>query len=346
MRAQAGTRVELGGTVMLDERKSAILQALVEEHIRTGEPVSSRAILDASGLGVSSATIRNELVVLEREGYVSQPHTSAGRVPNDQTYRYYVDHISPIRLRAATRSRIDGFFHTVHRQLELMLQETSNLLADITNYPALVVGPGMQGDLIHSVNLVRLGPALVLVVLVSESGRVAKELARLGTMVTPAEIDLAEQLLADALTGKPLDAGASAAVDHDQLSAGVADVVRAAAEAARRTEGATRDLYFGGTSQLTSLWMDLEKVHSLLEFLEQQAHVMTLLQDAGDGTSVRIGAEVGAEVDDVAMVATTYDAGDSGRGRVGVLGPKRMDYRRTIKVVEEVGDGLADSLGG
>ena len=114
----------------------------------------------------------------------------------------------------------------------------------------------------------------------------------------------------------------------------------------RRTEGATRDLYFGGTSQLTSLWMDLEKVHSLLEFLEQQAHVMTLLEDAGDGTSVRIGAEVGTEVDDVAMVATTYDAGDCGRGRVGVLGPKRMNYRRTIKVVEEVGDGLADSLGG
>ena len=133
---------------MLDDRKAAILRELVEEHISTGEPVSSRAIVEA-GLDCSSATVRNELAVLEAEGYIIKPHTSAGRVPADRGYRYYLDHLSPGSLRRSTQSRIANFFASMHTELGRMLRETSDLLSEITRYPAVVLGPGLQGQMVR-----------------------------------------------------------------------------------------------------------------------------------------------------------------------------------------------------
>ncbi len=330
---------------MLDERKSAILEALVEEHIRTAAPVSSHAILESSGLAVSSATIRNELVKLEREGYVSQPHTSAGRVPTDKAFRYHVDHIRPGRLRARTQHRIDAFFTGVHSELSALLQDTSDLLADLTNYPAVVLGPGLRDDIVHGVNLVRLGPRLVMVVLVSASGRVSKELCRLARNAGETDISAAERLVNEAFAGRPLPE-AVAALEDQASKREVSSLVHEVAVAAERSQSSIQELYLGGTSQLASLWADLEKVHRILEFLEHQSSVQKLLDDT-EGTTVRIGSELPmADQVDLAVVATSYGPPGSGTGRVGVLGPKRMDYRRTIKVVEEVSEGLGDSLGG
>jgi heat-inducible transcriptional repressor len=196
------------------------------------------------------------------------------------------------------------------------------------------------------VHLVRLAPDLVLVVLVSESGRVAKELVRLTRAATAEEITSAEGLLEHALCGKRLqEASLGIAELTSDEPQGVRAVVRAAADVARRTEDVTHDIYLGGTSQLAALWADLDKVHRVLEFLEQQTRLMRVLEQTR-GTSVRIGTEVGLDVGDLAVVSTSYAAGSAGEGRVGVIGPKRMDYRRTIRVVEEVGEGLGDSLGG
>ena len=117
---------------MLDDRKAEILRALVEEHIRSGEPVSSRAVLDASGLAVSPATVRNELAALETDGFVVQPHTSAGRIPTASAYRFYVDHISKPRLRPRNAERIDEFFSTVTVELGRLLKSTTSLLTEIT----------------------------------------------------------------------------------------------------------------------------------------------------------------------------------------------------------------------
>ena len=126
---------------MLDDRKSRVLKALVEEYIRTGEPVSSQTVLTRSGLDVSSATVRNDLARLESYGFVAQPHTSAGRLPTHQGYRFYVDHLSPVKLREATRGQIDEFFREVHNQISEMLRESSTLVSELTKYPAVVVGP-------------------------------------------------------------------------------------------------------------------------------------------------------------------------------------------------------------
>jgi len=329
---------------MLDERRSLVLQALVEEYIRTGEPVSSQTILERTGLEVSSATIRNDLAKLESYGFVTQPHTSAGRVPTHQGYRFYVDHIEPGNIRARTRARIEAFFSDMHRELGRLLEETTGLLAEVTSYPAVVLGPGIEEDVIHGIDLVRLGGRAVLLVVVAESGRVIQQVVELETEPTERQLAKAEGALEFAFSGKRISE-VGEGVPLSELSEKVREIVRPVQETLRSSSARTREVYVGGTSQLARLWNDLAVVRRLLAMLEAEASIARLLDAEGTEPAVRFAAELGDEVD-VAVVSAGFDSGSLGQGRVGVIGPTRMDYRRTMRVVEEVGESLEEQLGG
>ena len=328
---------------MLDDRRSMVLQALVEEYIRGGEPVSSQAILERSKLAVSSATIRNDLAKLESYGFVSQPHTSAGRVPTAGGYRYFVDHCSPARLRSATRARIEAFFSDMHQELGKLLKETSSLLSDVSHLPSVVIGPGLGSEAVHGVHLVHLGSAVLLAVTVSESGRVAQEILRVDTDPSDAELSEAEMLLANLYSGRSVTEGAKevSRLDAATIPKRVISLVTGVAAMLQRSAKATSEIYIGGTSQFASLWEDLANVSVVLGILETESDLRDVLGD-DEGPSVRIGAELNMDDVDLSVVSMPYD---SGGGRIGVLGPMRMDYRRAIRIVEEVGEGLADSLG-
>ena len=328
---------------MLDDRKARVLQALVEEYIRTGEPVSSQVILERSALDVSSATIRNEVARLESYGFVAQPHTSSGRIPTHQGYRYYVDHCSPARLRSATHDRIRSFFADVHSEVSRLLKETSGLVADITHLPAVVISPQAELDRIHAVHLVRLGSSAVLVVTIAETGQVAQHVVTLSFEPTDDQIDEAERGLERVYAGRDL---AEADGDQRLKSGDLPDLVRRIIDPVhleiQRVEGAAPQLFIGGTSQLAGLWADLAIVHHMLDLLERDSDLQAILGESTDGTSVRIGEEIGDTLD-LAVVSTAF--GSRGTGRVGVIGPMRMDYRRTIRVVEEISENLEESLG-
>lgn len=332
---------------MLDDRRSTILQTLVEEYIRTGLPVSSRAVLEHCAIDVSSATVRNDLAKLESYGFVTQPHTSAGRVPTAAGYRYYVDHCSPTKLRNATRDRIESFFMGFHQELSKLLQQTSGLLTEITHYPAVVIGPGFGDEIVHGLHLVHLGGPVIMAVSVGETGRVGQEVVRLQFNPTDSELAEAESLLASAFEGFTLTEGSTKVrgLPSDQVPERILTILRSVAAMTGSTIDSTRELYVGGTSQLAALWEDLAQVHTMLELLEQHNHVRQLLGTDEEGTSVRLGTETDVTDADFAVVSTAFSAGGRGKGRVGVLGPMRMDYRRAIRIVEEVGDGLEDSLG-
>ncbi|MCJ7779502.1 MAG: heat-inducible transcriptional repressor HrcA [Acidimicrobiia bacterium] len=328
---------------MLDDRKAHVLQALVEEYIRTGEPVSSQMILERSALDVSSATIRNEVARLESYGFVAQPHTSSGRIPTHQGYRYYVDHCSPARLRSATHDRIRSFFADVHSEVSRLLKETSGLVADITHLPAVVIGPQSDVDRIHAVHLVRLGASAVLVVTIAETGQVAQHVVTLGFEPTDEQVDEAERVLERVYAGRELDE----ANDDQRLKSGdLPDLVRRIIDPVhheiQRVEGASPQLFIGGTSQLAGLWADLAIVHHMLDLLDRDSDLQAILGESTGGTSVRIGEEIGDTLD-LAVVSTSF--GPRGSGRVGVIGPMRMDYRRAIRVVEEISENLEESLG-
>ena len=332
---------------MLDDRKAAVLGALVEEYIRTGEPVSSRAVLDHSQLTCSSATIRNELVVLEREGMIIKPHTSAGRIPTDIGYRYYIDHLGAGSLRRPTQTRIDHFFASMHVELDRMLKQTSRLLAEVSHYPSVVVGPGVRGQTVRDAHLLPVEPAAVLLVLVTEPGRVTQSLLRLPEPVSPIEVGKAEAAIAESLSGRRLVAPEEGGLDLGEvdLPPAAADLVARANQAVLDAARADREVFLGGTSLMATLWEDLAKLHRILALLEREAAVLELLDDQSAETSVRLGTEIHAGEEDLAVVSTPYE-GAGATGRMGVFGPMRMDYKRTIKVVEEVSDALGDTLGG
>ncbi len=190
---------------MLDDRRSKVLKALVEEYIVTGEPVSSQTVIGRSGLDVSSATVRNDLARLESYGFVAQPHTSSGRIPTHQGYRFYVDHLSPANLRDRTRDQIDEFFNEVHRQISKMLRDTSTLVSELTAYPAVVVGPGSSSDIIQDVRLLPIGGTTLLVVAIAENGRVHQHYVDVGIVVDTQTLESAESLVAAAFRDRPLD---------------------------------------------------------------------------------------------------------------------------------------------
>jgi heat-inducible transcriptional repressor len=328
--------------MMIDDRKALVLQALVEEYIRTGEPVSSQAVLERSALDVSSATIRNELARLESYGFVVQPHTSAGRVPTYQGYRYYVDHCSPARLRSATHERIRSFFADVHREVSRLLKETSGLVSDITQLPAVVIGPKADVSRIHAVHLVRLAPSAVLVVTIAENGQVTQNVVGLEFEPTDEQLDEAERVIEGVYAGR----GREEANADDRLTAAdLPDVVKRIIDPVhheiQQAESVAPELFVGGTSQLAGLWADLAIVHRMLDLLERDSDVQAILGDPADGTTVRIGDEIGDTLD-LAVVATPF--GPQRSGRVAVLGPMRMDYRRSIRVVEEIGENLEERL--
>lgn len=330
---------------MLDERQSEIVRAVVEEHIRTGEPVSSRAILEVSGLTVSPATVRNELAALENDGYVVQPHTSAGRIPTAKSFRYYVDHLSPRRLRRQNQARISEFFSSVHLELGRLLKATTSLLSEVTHYPAVVTTPGLEAEMVGGAHLVHVGAQSVLVVLVAEGGRVTQEVARLPRPADPSEVEDAERIIRRLLVDEQVLTSELAGALPDGLPDIVREVIEAVATTASQVLAREREVYVRGTSQMAMVWEDLNKVQSVLEILEREAALLEILASMPVGTAVQIGRELGIAADiDVAMVSTSYDVGGEPSGRLGVIGPMRMDYGRAISAVEKVGDGLGESL--
>lgn len=330
---------------MLDDRRSKVLKALVEEYIVTGEPVSSQTVIGRSGLDVSSATVRNDLSRLESYGFVAQPHTSSGRIPTHQGYRFYVDHLSPANLRDRTRHQIDDFFREVHMQISGMLRDTSTLVSEITAYPAVVVGPGTSADVIQDVRLVALGGTTLLVVAIAKNGRVHQEYVDTGEVVDADVLESAERIVSAAFQGRPLDAPEEDRLKNADLPAVVKRIISPVSQQLSTRDAVDREVYVGGTSQMASLWNDLTMVRHLLAMLEEEASLIDLMGDDTDETNVRFGPDIGEE-GDLAVVTATYETPTGAKGRVGVLAPMRMNYRRTIKVVEEVSEGLEDSFGG
>ncbi|HEU4916361.1 MAG TPA: heat-inducible transcriptional repressor HrcA [Acidimicrobiia bacterium] len=328
---------------MLEDRRSEILRALVEEHIRSGEPVSSRAIVERAHLAVSTATVRNDLAALESEGFVIQPHTSAGRVPTAAAYRYYVDHLGPGRLRATAQAKIDSFFGDVHLELSKLLKETSDLLAEVTDLPSVVVAPTLRNDRVRAMHSVQVTADQLLLIVVTDGGRVLQQRARVRVPITPGDLEEAHRMMSAAVVGTNL--GAEPMLSDEvlgRLEEPIREAVLTMNDGLHLAATTGAEVYVGGTQRLTSVWEDLSAVQRILEVLAREAEVMNILAVAS-GTSIQIGAELPVQDVDLAVVSKSYEAGASG-GSVGVIGPMRMNYKRAISAVEEVSRELEDRI--
>jgi heat-inducible transcriptional repressor len=328
---------------MLDDRKTAILRAVVREYIETAQPVGSGHVARAPGVNVSSATIRNEMAVLEQEGYLAQPHTSAGRVPTDKGYRFYVDHLTERgRLDDGRASEVRQFFASTHGAIEQMLRDTSRLLSDLTSYAAIVTSPHATRATVRSVQLVALSARQAVVVIVLSNGAVENRQLEWDDDASDVAVAAAGTHLAAGLVGTSLPPEGKAAPSGDDT------VDRLCAQVHRRLSGDSGDddVYVGGVATMTRAFEAVEVVRSILHTLEQQYIVVSLVRDILDrGLSVAIGAEHGVEpLAACSLVVAPYFVEGEPVGTVGVLGPTRMDYPRALAAVDVVSERLGRRL--
>jgi heat-inducible transcriptional repressor len=330
---------------MLDERKAAILRAVVEEYIDTAQPVGSAHVVRSAAVAVSSATVRNDMAALEQEGYLRQPHTSAGRIPTEKGYRFFVDHLGqPPSLRRQDAVHVRSFFEHAHGELEQMLHDTSRLLGDLTTYAGVVVGPASSDTSVRSIQLVGISPTIALVVVVLSTGTVEKHTLELSRAVGEERLAAATAHLGAHLTG----VGRHALIDVPPTGDEVTDgLCRQAIATLSRERGEVPDQVFvGGTSQVARAFDAIETVREVLGVLEQQYVVVTLLRDVLDrGLQVAIGTETGmAPLAECALIVAPYQAEGEPAGTIGVLGPSRMDYQQAIATVAVVSRRLSQRL--
>jgi heat-inducible transcriptional repressor len=336
---------------MLDDRKAAILRAVVEEYIDTAQPVGSAHVVRTAGVKVSSATVRNDMATLEQEGYLRQPHTSAGRIPTEKGYRFFVDNLGqPAALRGADAQHVRSFFEKAHGELEEMLDDTSRLLGDLTRYAGVVVGPPATEASIRSVQVVGLSGSSALIVAVLSNGIVEKHSldltgsADLREGVGEERLGAASAHLAAHLTG----AGRSDLPPMPATGDAATDALCELATASLRAErGDDPDhVFVGGSSQIARAFDAIETVREVLGILEQQYVVVTLLRDVLDrGLQVAIGTETGmAPLAECALIVAPYQVDGEPAGTIGVLGPTRMDYPQAMAAVAVVSNRLSKRL--
>lgn len=342
---------------MNDSRRAQVLRAIVEDFVATNEPVGSKAIVQRHTLGVSPATIRNDMAQLEQEGYIAQPHTSAGRIPTDLGYRMFVDRIDEFKpLTTAERRAI---FQLIDGDVDLdeMLDRTVRVLSGLTRQVALIQYPTVSRARIKHIEIVGLGPGRILVVLITDAGQVEQK-----SVIAPSPLDedavrglrdqinaeFAGRTLAQVFGASPAEAAAPEPTEPSsrddsgltQVRAAVVDLVAATRE---------ERIIMAGTANLARSGSEFgEKMAPILEAFEEQVVLLKLLTSMAEdheGISVRIGRENTHEsFSSTSVVAAEYghDAGSS--ARLAVLGPTRMDYPTTISAVRAVAKYVSSIL--
>ncbi|NMH96679.1 heat-inducible transcriptional repressor HrcA [Pseudonocardia acidicola] len=335
-----------------DERRFAVLQAIVADYVSTHEPVGSKAIVERHNLGVSSATVRNDMAVLEEDGLIAQPHTSAGRIPTDKGYRAFVDRLSQVKpLSGAERKAVQTFLEGAV-DLDDVLRRSVRLLAQLTRQVAVVQYPTLTRSTVRHLEVVSLTPARLMLVLITDSGRVDQRVVDLGEVLHDDDVaDLRAQINA-ALAGRALTAASAAVAElPEKVPAELRDVATILSTVLIETlvEHPEERLVLGGTANLTRNVADFPgSLRQVLEALEEQVVVLKLLAAAQDPglVTVRIGEE--NEVEEMratSVVSIGYGAGTV-LGGMGVVGPTRMDYPGTIAAVHAVARYVGEILSG
>ncbi len=330
--------------MVVEDRKLAVLRAIVEDYVSTEEPVGSRALVERHQLGVSPATVRNDMAALEEEGFIAQPHTSAGRVPTDKGYRLFVDRLTTVKPMSAAEKRAIATFLDGAVDLDDVVQRSVRLLAQLTRQVAVVQYPTLARSTVRHVELVSLTPGRLLVVVILSSGRVEQRLVDL-------EVPLDDDALADvrgrvnrAATGELI---ATAAEALSALAATTAPGQQAATESITSTlveamsdHRSDGRVAVGGAANLARFGEGFDgSIRPMLEALEEHVVLLKLLGEASVGgtVTVRIGHEGPyQELSSTSVVATGYGPGDTGLATLGVVGPTRMDYPGTMGAVRAV----------
>jgi heat-inducible transcriptional repressor len=332
----------------LDSRKTSILGTIVYEYIATGEPVGSATLTQKYHLGISPATVRHEMAVLEEEGYLDQPHTSAGRVPSDRGYRYYVDRLMPVEtLGEQERDAIYKEVRRAGKQLDTAVAQASHVLSNLARNIAFAIAPRLNSQSFRHIQLIWVAPKTVHIVLVSNLGLAGQATVQIDEDVDQEALTRASNYLNEHFSGLNLtDITAERLARELRLTPLPASLIRAVASlfAARQAE-VERRLFTDGAQNLLDQqeFHDLRKLRAILELMEEQQTLYELLRQSltTEGPQVSIGSELGnRDIVDLSVVTVPYKIGERNAGAVGILGPRRMHYSRLIALVNCMAEGL------
>ncbi len=333
----------------LDERKLKILKAIISNYLETGEPVGSRTISKYTDLNLSSATIRNEMADLEELGLIMQPHTSAGRIPTDKGYRLYVDQMMSEKdtemkeMKTQLLERVD--------KMETMLKQVAKVLAYNTNYATLVTAPQYQNSKLKFIQLSQVDDSQLLAVIVVDGNVIKNKLMRVERMLANDELLKLNVLLNTFLQGASLQdinlemihtiknqAGEFADI-MENIFQGIAEAIHEADEVEIYTSGATNMLKYpelGNVEQTTKLLEALEERQGLNELIDESMN-----NSDATGIQVYIGEEAPvSNMKDCSIVTATYELDGGGKGTIGIIGPKRMDYKKVVSTLKNLTDEL------
>ena len=326
----------------LDERKTKILDAIIRNYLATGEPVGSRTISKYSDLNLSSATIRNEMSDLEELGYIIQPHTSAGRIPSDKGYRFYVDHL--IQEKEREVSEMKDFVIEKTEKMEQVLRQVAKLLANNTNYATLVSAPTYSANKIKFIQLSNVDESHILAVIVLNSNIVKNQMIEVEEQLDNETILKLNILLNTALNGLSLQEINLGTIAKLKEQAGIhSTIVGDVLDALAQTLSENEDLqiYTSGATNILKYpeLSDAESATNLLSTFEEKDELLNLVTESlsddqnekGNGIQVYIGNEAPVQtMKDCSIVTATYDLGEGVKGTIGIVGPKRMDYENVV----------------
>lgn len=336
-----------------EDRRFEVLRAIVADYVATHEPVGSKALVERHHLGVSPATIRNDMAALEDEGYIAQPHTSAGRIPTDKGYRLFVDRLSQVKPLSVGERRAIQSFLSEGVDLDDVLRRSVRLLAQLTRQVAVVQYPTLTRSVVRHVEVVSLTPTRLLLVIITDTGRVEQRVVETTSEVTDEVVADLRALLTSKVIGQKFIEAAGALrslptvveADSRETVAVVAGVLVDVL-----AEHPEERLVLSGTSHVTGAWADQpDSLHGVLEALDEQVTLLRLLAvlQAPDAVMVSIGREnIDVNLSTSALVSAGYGSGTMLMGGLAVVGPTRMDYPGTMAAVRAVARYVGEIVAG
>lgn len=332
----------------LSDRKKLILAAVVDRYIKTGEPVGSKELLTLTGMSVSSATVRNEMSELAAMGYLEQPHTSAGRVPSQKGYRYYVDNLmKPREIDELNRRMIEAGISSAAGDPERLIAQAGEVLADLTKCASISTAPGGEAMVIRRIELVPVGVHSAMLVLLTSNGILKSRLCRLDCELTARIIEQFYNIVESCIIGKSASdisvadmQTVAATVDGDVFA--MLPLMAAVCELARST--ANSKIMLGGSSNLFSHKEYGSDALELLDFLNKKEALTAVFNENKAPLNVKIGKEnLYRQLENSSVIIAKYSVGGDNSGTIGLIGPTRMDYENIIPSIKYLTD-LVGSL--
>lgn len=336
-------------TSLLDIRKMRILQAIVDDYIMTAAPVGSRTVSKRSDMGLSPATIRNEMSDLTELGFLEQPHTSAGRIPSEKAYRLYVNHImDQAKLTDDEADYIKRHLDTRVHEVGEVIRQTAKVISDMTNYTSMVLVPQLSSMKVKRISLIPVSEGSAMAVVVTNTGVTKNSMISIPESLSPDDIEKISKLITEKLDGHRLTDAIESVLPAIRAEIGEqADAVCEMLEDIEKSMSET-DVEVVGASNILDYpeYSDAQKARSFLTEVETGNYLQQVLKDSSDvEMSVRIGTDNdNPDLKDCSVITVTYKAGGKNIGSMGVVGPTRMDYGKVMAVLKYLSNSLSDIL--